>query len=316
MIYNKLIMAARRDDEDLDFTWSVTGGSIPTQFAVAADASGYAVSVGTINSGTGSYARSTDSGATWSVGSLGSTRAHYSIATDGSGTYIAGSNDRDLSYSSNYGSSWTTTTVTSTYGWWTDILWDGSRFLMFYDMDRGVHGNGAAVYETTDGTSISALGSTFGFGNLFGGAVWDGQRYYVCGGGSIWYTSDFTTWNSVYLSGAGTTDIAFNGYNLFVAIVGSGIWTSPDGTTWTQQTDPSAAGGNAIWYAPEYNAFMVCDTQGKMRASSDGVTWTEQTRPTKSNGFTRTDPLQGMALAGGDTWVGAGYGGYSVKGVR
>jgi hypothetical protein len=189
---------------------------------------------------------------------------------------------------------------------------------MFYDMDRGVQGNGARVYETTDGTSISALGSTFGTGSTFYGAVWDGQRYYIGSSGSkIWYTTDFTTWSSVSLgTGTDVIDIAFNGYNLFVAIVGSGIWTSPDGTTWTQQTDATAIGGNAIWYAPQYNAFMVCDDNGKMRASSDGATWTEQTRPTQPNTQVRDDPLEGMTLAGGDTWVGAGYGGYSVKGVR
>jgi hypothetical protein len=71
--------------------------------------------------------------------------------------------------------------------------------------------------------------------------------------------------------------IAYNGSNLYVAIAASGgLFTSPDGVTWTSRT--SGFGSNGIFAVAFGNGtWVIGGANGTMATSTDGITWTSRT---------------------------------------
>lgn len=109
--------------------------------------------------------------------------------------------------------------------------------------------------------------------------------FVVCRGGGI-TTSDriFTsndhgrTWTTRTLSVA-SVDLRCVAWSptlsLFCAMgVSNAVWTSPDGTNWTQRTGPTSGGTwrKILWAGGTHNRFYATDTNNLAR-SSDGTSW-------------------------------------------
>lgn len=108
------------------------------------------------------------------------------------------------------------------------------------------------------------------------------------------------TWTQrASLSGT-VSRIAYNGSNLYVAVGSCGVYTSPDGITWTYRD--AGFGGNTIYAVAFGNGLWVAvGVNGTITTSSDGITWTARTANVST--FTLYD----VTYANG-TWVAVGAG--------
>ena len=98
---------------------------------------------------------------------------------------------------------------------------------------------------------------------------------FVMAGPSLNISSDGVNWEH-YLDGKYLNGVCYsNNLKMFVAISNTKIWTSNDGTNWTERYDSS---GNlrSITYSEKLNLFVAVGYNGKIITSSDGETWTQQ----------------------------------------
>lgn len=111
-----------------------------------------------------------------------------------------------------------------------------------------------------------------------------GQIIAGCTNGAFALTSDGTNWTystsgPFYANSTAVTQIAY-GNGKYVAVGGAYIATSPDGVTWTSQTNPNGSTSfNGVAFQNGY--FVAIYTWGVFR-SSDGVTWSDITSSARS----------------------------------
>ncbi|MCP4149469.1 MAG: hypothetical protein GY757_17105 [bacterium] len=204
-------------------------------------------------------------GSSWTARSSGYPAAQYAhlfAVTSGEGKVVAVGRDKLIVTSSNDGVTWTTT---------------NARTNDVYDEDiTGVaYGNGIFVavgeaggtWRSADGNSwtessftYSSRGIAFGNG-LFLAAMVNGKVY---------QSTDGVSWTSKSV-GQHLTAIHY-GNGMWVA-VGSKIWTSTNGSTWTMRLDISNC--NYMFYsvtsAP--GSFVAAGENGVIVNSADGITW-------------------------------------------
>ena len=95
--------------------------------------------------------------------------------------------------------------------------------------------------------------------------------------------------------------VAHNGSDLWVAVGGSKIGSSPDGINWIQRDNPVATTWNAVAHN-QSNLWVTVGLTGKLATSPDGIDWTEQT---SSFGTTNICDV----AYGSNYWVAVGYDG-------
>ena len=134
------------------------------------------------------------------------------------------------------------------------------------------------ILTSTNGTSWTRRIAT---GNrYYSRYLWDvcyGDSLFVAVGTYIYTSSDGITWTNRHTPAVVLYSVAY-GDGLYVAVGTSGyIYTSSDGTTWTQR----AALGYTL-YSVTYSAyrgglFVAIGASGKIYSSPDGITWTSHT---------------------------------------
>lgn len=95
-------------------------------------------------------------------------------------------------------------------------------------------------------------------------------------------STDGITWTSVTLSDGAWAAAAGN--STYVVGGNNKMWSSTDGTTWTQRTSPA----NQVWYFGKFvnGYFVLCTDAGSTIAySTDGITWTSATLTGATGGF-------------------------------
>lgn len=308
----KMLMVAPSGTPSItDYTWTQrSAGTNRNWNCVAADDSGNVV----IGSDAGYVNTSSNSGVSWGTQqSVRYGRNWISAATDGNGMFVLGNNYGNLSYSTNNGASWTNPSSPSAFGDMSDILWDGNRFISAVSYPNG---SLSRLYQI-NGTTISTLSNGFATGRWLRGAAYDGTSYAIAAdAGRVYYTSDFSTWTyHSFGDGQEYQDVAVNDSGLWIASSVGKMHTSSNLSSWTQLTDASVYGG-MVEFSSEYNAFLSTrnnaqNLSGKTRAApgDDPSVWTAQTLGANTIQF------NGIALAGGDTWVVVGDGGKIYTGV-
>ncbi len=92
-------------------------------------------------------------------------------------------------------------------------------------------------------------------------------------------TTDGENWTEHTATGMGSKNVYSEDLNLFVTGVGySGIWTSPDGITWTQRISDTRFNDISVWK----NGFVALPDTSEMTtlySSQDGITWITRTCP-------------------------------------
>ena len=100
------------------------------------------------------------------------------------------------------------------------------------------------------------------------------KRFLTSTDGTNWFVQTWPNANTraVYGVTYGTNGA---GDGLFVAVTErSGVWSSPDGTNWTQRIVDSSSSDHlyGITFAPDYG-FVAAGTAGKVLTSPDGISW-------------------------------------------
>lgn len=136
------------------------------------------------------------------------------------------------------------------------------------------------------GTNTSTLRAIAYANNTFVIAAsdsWDGdktKRFYTSTDATNWYIQTWTNADTRAVNG-----LAY-GAGLFVAVCERAqVWTSPDGTNWTQRVSPYSNNKNynlnAVTYNPTFGFVAVGDSYnsgpGEIATSPDGIDWALQT---------------------------------------
>jgi hypothetical protein len=175
------------------------------------------------------------------------------------------------------------------------VAWDGTRFVALYRNTAGTNARSAYSPDGATWTQLTASDIT----NLTTNFVGAGLIYsvvaglYIVGTGAFTadpYTSpDMITWTRRTTGSSGVNKAFAESGSVIVMIKGSttnGIWSSANGTSWTQRyTNGAADNINDVIYA---NGLFVAvgsnsgGTAGRVFTSPDGITWTSQTNPATS----------------------------------
>ena len=125
-------------------------------------------------------------------------------------------------------------------------------------------------------------------GTKYGFAYSDSLGIYVIAGSKLLTSSDMSSWTETNRDG-GNAVCYSEELGLFVCVGSVGrILTSPDGTTWTEQTSGVNVTLECIIY--KNGLFVVAGASGTILTSPDGITWTQQTSGVSS-------ALEGISFA-------------------
>ncbi|HEY3858813.1 MAG TPA: hypothetical protein VGM47_04270 [Gammaproteobacteria bacterium] len=225
---------------------------------------------------------STD-GVTWNAStSLQGIGTQGPYASDGNTFYLFYENDT-IVYTSTDGDNWTQHTPTGSFPIQeTFMLWDGARFRTIgFDSSAHLH-----VFSSSNGLAWTAFADLPTATGLPSGSapIFDGTHYLAVDSAGFVETlrsTDFATWTPALVASTGLsvdfTGMVYGEKNL-VAIGGTAIVQSPDGTTWHQvytssQTLASIAYGNGVYLAAGANTLL---------RSTDSVHWEPVTLPPTS----------------------------------
>lgn len=138
-------------------------------------------------------------------------------------------------------------------------------------------------------TARTAAESRDWYSVAYGASVFVAVSYDADAGNEVMTSPDCVTWTGVDKDAMGLTyDITF-GNSLFVAVgtstVGTGIYSSPDGATWTQRTPPgslslSSDTPRVVWIPSPVSLFIIGTnigySGGSIGTSPDGINWTQR----------------------------------------
>ena len=211
--------------------------------------------------------------------------------------------------SSDLGASWTPITDMSganvANAWFTDVIWDGSRFVI------SELGQVVASSDLLNWTFYSPSSSLNAFA-----LAWDGTGYVVATTSGLYTSTDLTTWSQTQAVPGGYTyyyftDVVWDaGNGLFLALgvdgltaASASVYTSPDGTTWTEQLAGESQHAKALFSAGGQSFFL--GGRGTFLSSSDDITWTPADAVDAAT-LTGLTPVgtSGWAAVGSDATIG------------
>ncbi|MEY2881684.1 MAG: hypothetical protein RLZZ15_4064 [Verrucomicrobiota bacterium] len=241
--------------------------SVPDSMAAVIFANNQFVALGT----GGAFATSPD-GATWTLRSTGTTNELGAVVHDGTRFVASGSGGTILT--SPDGSAWTQLTTSSTADFH-ELATNGTRYVT-----AGFNG----IFQSANLTTWTAVAGTTA--DRWTAAAFGGGRFVVANSATtlgVRTSTDGVTWSAnIGIPGAGTNTTALlYGGNVFV-LAGQGfagtpgkIYTSPDGTSWTQRAaDLLAANTQVASIANGAGRFVALSGDQRALTSPDGVTWT------------------------------------------
>ena len=271
-----------RTSTDNGVTWNTSSPLVSANYGTAYGNNVFVVSLGT-------YAKASVDGINWVTTPTITASSGINAITYGNGTWVAGGVGgilktnafaETLSWSSNFGTSWTSASTPVSYG--------------LTAINAAAYGNGTWVVGGANGflkttTDISSLSTwVTRTANLAAGvtvaALAYGNGVFMLGGSSnVMRTStdNGVTWNSqaIAILGGAPSSIAYgNG----TWVVGNGstsyLKTSTDnGVTWTTQAS-KLAGVASVTFLDKYGMFVAGGTllsaSAPMSYSTDAVTWT------------------------------------------
>ena len=196
----------------------------------------------------------------------------------GNGKWVAVAQNFDerVAYSTD-GIEWTTTDAAIQAGW-SDIIYDGSKFVALAIMAAST---GENIMTSTDGVTWNSsdtytLPGTLA--NWTGLAYGDGKYVAVANNRQIAYSTNGTSWTLQTAPHASGSYYGVSyGDGQFVLVGSSGnVATSSDGQTWTSRTASTSAGWNDVAYGNDLWVAISADAPNRVMYSSDGaVTWTD-----------------------------------------
>ena len=219
----------------------------------------------------GKLFRSTD-GITWTRPANTNTNNLRSVATNNAGTWVAVGNGGTVLRSTDFGSNWSQIAPFPTTNSLEIVIWDGSRFVVFPNF---VTVNNVPVYTSTDGASWSTVTTNISQSG-FQYVGWNGSVYLAATltllGGTypIKTSTNLTTWSDVtQFTGDGASGIVWTG-TVFAIFIRGILYTSPNGTTWTQASTSAIYNLFSSTILP--NRFIAVGSAGSMYTSPPSTT--------------------------------------------
>ncbi len=279
-----------------------TSQSSPTSAALAgvAYANGGFMAVGA----SGAVLTSPD-GLVWSPRSapVGGSGNNLSDVAYASGRWVTSvTNGAGVFYSDNDGASWTAASANAGSGT-RAILHDGTQFVLVGVKHvstspngtswtlRNTSTNGSSLHEVVYGNGrYIAVGASSAFATSTDAVAWSSGRmaesgflnmagvaygrglFVAVGGTRIQTTIDGSSWDSLTLSGIGSLQAVTHGAGVFVAVASDGsILRSSDAASWA----PAVSGtGNALFgVAHGPHGFVAVGSGGTILTSPDGLAW-------------------------------------------
>ncbi len=275
-------------------TWTERASGVTTDLRAVTFASGTFVAVGV----SGVILTSPDA-VTWTRATSGTTTNLYGIAYL-KGVFHAGGDNGTLLTSAT-GATWTAAGLNNNTSGTLYLTAEGDNGLLV--------GRAGEVYATSASTAWRRL--TTGTSDPKQAVLYAGGRWISVGSNTdaitraavipIQTSTDGITWkpaapNSAF---APLTAVAY-GQQRYVAVgPASAIFTSPDGTTWTQRPISNTAAFSSLAAGP--SAFVAGSSGSSIYSSPDGTTWTQRA-------FGTTFPVRGVAYGAG-RFVAVGDGG-------
>ena len=197
---------------------------------------------------------------------------------------VSTSGESEVVYTSSDGISWTPLSTPFDNGFVTKFADNGSLMIA-----TGRDSTFTSVLmTTTDGSTWTLQHGPADGSGFASGIAWSqslGLWIAVINGGppTILSSSDAITWVEAFASGYYAGSVAWSPeLDLFALANGPKIFTSPNGSTWT---DRSATGGynsanfnDMIWH-PILNLFVAASYSTGVHISSDGTAWTFESMP-------------------------------------
>lgn len=197
----------------------------------------------------------------------------------------------------NPGTGAATVEVDSTGGLGTFSVWNcglaAGRPLPVATQAQAETGTDTASWMTPQRTAQAALALAMPVGSVMQSAANPGSRWVLCNG-QLYATATYpalatmmtpyTNPMALRQSVSDTGQMVYGG-GLFLVWANNGTawfpYTSPDGVTWTQRTNPFGSGGspNILVYGA---GLFVAHNGGLIFTSSDGLNWTSRTNPATS----------------------------------
>lgn len=164
--------------------------------------------------------------------------------------------------------------------------WRGLAYLVFYDLQLEKYGNGlpgapVRAEVVASGVDVEYGATTRSITHRSWGAIsWNGSVFCTVPMTSdVCSTSpDGVTWTEHALpttTNHAWWDITSNG-DIFVALTLGGIYSSPDGFTWTLRQSNTYYNVSVCWSGSKW---LVATDSGPFYTSADGFTWTSHTAP-------------------------------------
>lgn len=197
-----------------------------------------------------------------------------SIAYNGTDLYVAVGSNNGI-YTSSDGVEWTgrfaqpASAVAGTANF-DKVYYVNNTFIAM----GGFSTNQDSVFTSTDGITWTVRNFTQ---NGMNAAAALGSTIVVVGQGSTATncyssTNGGVSWTGRSVAANALSDIT-TAFSLFVAVGQSGIFTSPDGTTWTQRNNTSNL--QRVVFFPSTNTLVACGNSGAIRFSTDGINWNQ-----------------------------------------
>lgn len=287
-------------------TWTAATGTAISVYGwpYAAAGGGMVAALQPLGVQTGLYPefiRSFSNGSSWVVGASYAEQVPYYGVTFGGGIFV--SVDAQSSFLSRDGSAarWIPNVICGSYQWQA-VTYGGGRWVAVSSLnapDAAMWSDDAVTWNraSTPNSHLSdnqwqavtyGGGGPGGVGQFVAVAQWTSVT--VSGTtvrtGAIMRSLDGITWSNPVVFGPLTGAPTFRGIAwsptlaLYVAVseVNTGVYTSPDGTTWTPRTAVTA-GWQSVTWAPALGLFVAVANSGSNRVmtSPDGITWTART---------------------------------------
>jgi len=250
--------------------------SAPTQFAlngIAWNGNRY-VAVGGVNISNRSahVILSSSDGRNWDKVKNGDGTPLNAVASNSSLFVAVG---RQVVMRSEDGQNWTRLD-TPLAGNYTDIFWDGSRFI--------VVGDGGKIMTSVNGEQWVDVESALIDENNLNSIAWDGNLYVVAAdNGNVYTSTDLTDWYRAGVSGSTSSNVEVmwsNAISAFVLLVtgaeGPAIYTSSDGDTWKSSSPVNQPAFYAL--AENSSSVLAMGENGEAFTSTDGRFWEQPVR--------------------------------------